>query len=133
MNKAHGIVEVFIEESIITIKYVGELNGEGIELGLIELRKSIEQFTGQPFCILADDLELSGATPEAFEILNEFDNWVNTQCLVAKATVIKSKVLLKIINSNIPARKNQNLRGFENIDEALQWLHNELEYFIESH
>lgn len=121
----HGHIDAWAEGNLVFAVYIGQMNLEGITIGLNGLRKVIEELNGAPFTMLIDVLKVEGGTPEAYEELERFNQWLNTQAMVAKATIINSKLQLKLINALIQARKEQNNKTFEDQSEALDWLSSE--------
>lgn len=126
MDNCHGLIEVNVDQKIITAKYVGLFNRDGLVRELGKLRQAIDELLPEPFAILIDDLELEGGTPDAYEALEEFNQWLNTQPLAAKATVVTSSARLKIIDARVPSRKQQNHQAFQSIAEAEEWLQSQL-------
>jgi hypothetical protein len=94
--------------------------------GVVELKTAISAFKGRAFVMLVDDLNVEGATPEAFEELDRFNAWVNKKNMVAKAMLIRSTVMLKIIDKRVTSRKHQNIQSFADRSEALAWLEGQL-------
>ena len=125
-DTAHGHIDIKVDGNIVTATYIGQFNHEGITKGISVLRNTVEQFNGAPFAMLVDDLAVEGGTPEAYAELELFNQWVNTQSMVAKAMLIHSKLKLKIIDSLVQSRKQQNIRLFDSHVEAYNWLKSEL-------
>ncbi|MFQ3229584.1 hypothetical protein [Reinekea sp.] len=121
----HGRIDTWAEGNLVYAIFIGQMNLEGITIGLDSVRKVIEELNGAPFTMLNDTLEVEGGTPEAYEELEQFNQWLNTQPLIAKATIISSKLQLKLINTLIKARKEQNNQTFANQVEAVEWLNSE--------
>ncbi|NVK44434.1 MAG: STAS/SEC14 domain-containing protein [Oceanospirillaceae bacterium] len=122
----HGDREVFLHEDIITARFIGLFNEHGARRITNEIRECVAQMQGKPFAILIDDLQLSGGTPEAYVVLEEYNQWLNTQKLVAKAMVLTSKAHKAIIDKLSPSRLEQNIQYFIDEDSALDWLRSEL-------
>lgn len=129
MSVKHGNIDVKVQGSIIVTKYVGQFNSAGLLDELAKLQAAIDGLNGAPFAILVDDLELEGGTPGAYEALNTFNLGLADLPLVAKATVIQSNLKLKIIDSRVTARQQQNHRAFTDRDEAMAWLQSELDTY----
>ena len=125
-NSPHGQIKVCEEEFIITAAYIGQFNLEGTIIGLKELRNVIESLNGAPFTMLVDDLNVEGGTPEAYAELEVFNQWLNSQKMVAKAMLINSKLQLKIIDTLVESRKVQNIESFTDRKAAMDWLKSEL-------
>lgn len=121
-NNIHGEREVFLKDRIITARFIGMFNEHGVKRITDEIRQCIYQLSGKPFAILVDDLKLEGGTPEAYVVLEEYNQWLNTQNLVAKAMVLTSKAHKAIIDKLSPSRTQQNIQYFVSEDSALAWL-----------
>ena len=101
------------------------------ELGVKKFTDAVRQFVGslngRAFGVLINDLKLEGGTPEAYAELEEYNQWLNTQHLVAKAMVIESSTHRDIINKLSPSRSQQNIEYFKSEQDALTWLKQELD------
>ncbi len=128
-NNIHGEREVFMQDRIITARFIGMFNEHGVKRITDEIRDCIYQLSGEPFAILVDDLKLEGGTPEAYVVLEEYNQWLNTQNLVAKAMVLTSKAHKAIIDKLSPSRLEQNIQYFVSEDSALDWLRSELDCY----
>lgn len=123
----HGEREVFKSGRIITARFIGVFNHHGVYRVADEIRECVAQMHGEPFAILIDDLQLQGGTPEAYVAVEEYNQWLNTQQLVAKAMVLDSKAHKDILDKRTPSRAQQNIEYFTDEDSALVWLKSELE------
>lgn len=131
MSHEHGETKVALEGSLIRAKFIGSFNPAGVKAYASKIEGLLTQLNGQPFIMLIDNLQLVGGTPEAYKVLDEYNQWLNGQNLVAKAIVISSEFKAKIIDSLTPALKTQNMRYFTEKKEALDWLETELAFNIE--
>ena len=122
----HGDREVYISGKIITARFIGLFNEHGARRITDEIKSCVEQMQGQPFAILIDDLKLEGGTPEAYAIVEEYNQWLNTQSLIAKAMVLNSSAHKAIINKLAPSRSQQNIEYFTDENEAISWLEQQL-------
>jgi hypothetical protein len=122
MSLVHGEGIVSVNGNVITVKIQGSFNREGIVKYQKKLTTIIESFHAEKFKMLIDFLDAEGATPNALKQVDTFNTWLNDKNLVAKAVVINSPVLLKILFSRTPAQKSQNIKCFDNTIEAHQWL-----------
>ena len=113
MGLEHGKSSISVDGDIIYVKAAGAYNQEGIIKGIEELKLVIENFCQKEFKLLFDYSEIEGGTPEVFEEINEFNIWLNSQNMLAKALVINSSVKLAILESRTPARKSQNDKIFD--------------------
>ena len=122
MAVAHGQSSISVDGDIITVKAVGAFNVEGITKTIEQLKFFIEGFGQKEFKLLFDYTETDGGTPDVFDKINECNIWLNSQNMVAKAVVIHSEILLKILESRTPARHSQNEQSFDDIASAINWL-----------
>ena len=124
-NIVHGQCFVSVDDDIICIKAVGGFNLEGIILATQDIASAIHSLDHKSFKLLADYSELEGATPEAFDKLDEFNSWLHKQNMIAKAVVINSLVTLDILGQRTPARNEHNDKNFESKVKAIEWLKEE--------
>ena len=122
MAVAHGQSSISVDGDIITVKAVGAFNVEGITKTIEQLKFFIEGFGQKEFKLLFDYTETEGGTPDVFDKINECNIWLNSQNMVAKAVVVHSEILLKILESRTPARHSQNEQSFDDIASAINWL-----------
>ena len=122
MSLEHGHHSITVEDNIIVIELAGSFNEYGAKALTDDIRRTIKKFKGAPFCILLNDFALEGITPEGYKKIDEYNAWLNTQNMIAKATVVKIDVLLKMEESRIPAKAQQNIKSFRNMPDAMHWL-----------
>lgn len=122
MNSPHGNCLVSVNNDIICIKPVGSFNEEGIIQAVQNIHTAIDTFSYRGFKLLIDYSEIEGATPKAFVQINDFNLWLNYQNLIAKAVVTNLSMTLPILESRVPARKQQNDKVFETKPAAIDWL-----------
>jgi hypothetical protein len=122
MESADGKYSIEIQGSLIYTKLSESFNHEGISLWINEMKEAINSLNGHSFIMLVDELSATGATPEALELANHYNKWLNSQALKAKAVVYSSKIYREIDISKLTARKEQNIAFFDNISDAKIWL-----------
>tara|TARA_R110001592_G_scaffold70332_1_gene215630 strand:- start:469 stop:981 length:513 start_codon:yes stop_codon:yes gene_type:complete len=122
MSLEHGHHSITVEDNIIVIELAGSFNEYGARALTDDIIRTIKKFKGAPFCILLNDFALEGITPAGFKKIDEYNVWLNTQNMIAKATVVKIDVLLKMEESRIPAKAQQNIKSFRNMPDAIHWL-----------
>ncbi|MEW9797651.1 STAS/SEC14 domain-containing protein [Alteromonas sp. CYL-A6] len=122
MAAPHGKTVVCTEGSIILTSFHGAFNADGIKEYIEKVKAEIARFAGQPFKMLVDDTDIEGGTPDAYEELNRYNEWLNTQPIVAKAFVVKQSVVKDIVLSRTPALKSQQIAFFHEKAEAIDWL-----------
>lgn len=123
----HGGSEVIVQNEIIIVRLSGMFNELGVKKFTDAVRQFVGSLNGRAFGVLINDLKLEGGTPEAYAELEEYNQWLNTQQLVAKAMVIESSTHRDIINKLSPSRSQQNIEYFKSEQDALIWLKQELD------
>ncbi|NRA15572.1 MAG: STAS/SEC14 domain-containing protein [Oceanospirillaceae bacterium] len=126
MFRGHGANQVSIQDNIISITLRGGCNEYDFQDIGPRVKQAVAQCNGKRFCILVNDLEFIGATPEAYYEFQVLNQWLNTQQLLAKAIVIKSVSVLGTIKAQVPAINDQNLKVFDVEKGAIIWLQNQL-------
>lgn len=122
MTLEHGKYAIIVDENIINITLEEAFNEQGAKALAKELTEIINNFNQQKILILGNLLKLPGATPEAFAVSNKFNEWLNTQNLVAKALVINSPAIKAIDQQRVPSKEVQHIAYFDNEADALNWL-----------
>jgi hypothetical protein len=72
--------------------------------------------------MLVDDTKLNGFTPEAYEIIEDNNKWLNRQNLIAKAFLMEGSVQAELDSYFIPSKKEQNITVFTELESAITWL-----------
>ena len=121
MDNIHGEVKLHLQGSIVMAKLTGSFNEEGAKRYTSSVKKLIEGFQGEPFSMLINNLDLEGGTPEAYQELENYNSWLNTQCLIAKA-MVQSDIATELINKLSPSQLQQNGKSFKSVEDALHWL-----------
>ena len=125
--RKHGKFSVKTEGQIVIAKLFGSFNELGAGALTDSLKKEVKSLNDLPFAELIDVQELEGVTPEGFEIIEEWNYWINIERkLIAKAFVTGSSVHPVIAQKNISSQKKQNVKIFDGREQALQWLREEL-------
>lgn len=121
MNKfpPHGETTVYKQKNIIYVHINGAFNELGVNIIADKVRAIVQNLEGEAFSILVNETNSEGGTPEAYEKLNEYNNWLIKQNLVAKAVVYGSKTLLNIYRSRISSK---NIQFFTDEKSAENWL-----------
>ena len=124
MNIEHGEVIITTHNNIIIVKLIGGFNEFGAKKYTNGVKELVANFNGENFSILINNLEMEGGTPEAYDELEQYNKWLNTQKLTAKAMVISSIAAAHIIDHLSPSRKLQRCKSFDNEADAMHWLEN---------
>ncbi len=118
----HGDVQISIEGNIIIATLTGAFNKEGAIKYTEEVKSIIKPLKGEKYAILVDNFNMEGGTPEAYQVLEEYNQWLNKTNIVAKAIVVKTLVTTELIKSWSPSIKLQNTESFQEKELALKWL-----------
>jgi len=118
----HGEVIMTVHNNIIIVKLIGAFNEFGAKKYTDGIKELIDNLHGESFSILINNLEMEGGTPEAYDELEKYNQWLNTQKLTAKAMVITSIATIDLIDQLSPSRKLQHCKNFDNEAEAIYWL-----------
>jgi len=118
----HGNVSTQIDGNIIIVYLIGEFNEFGAQNYTSRVKEAVAQFNGKPFSLLVNLLEMIGATPEAFQEVDELNYWLNKQNLQKKSRVIKSNATLFMVQVLANSRAEQVIGDFETHEQALAWL-----------
>ena len=121
MKTPYGSYNLYIDGNIAFMRFVGMFNAATTTHLAQEARELLEQFGNKDFLIFADMLQLEGATPEAYTIIDEFNQWLNTRNMIGKALLIENKIIVQIARHRVKSFKHQNIQYFSNKDEALMW------------
>jgi len=125
-NLSHGTYVLTYQNNIIEVTLSGAFNEYGVIDWTNAIKKTIASFNGEKFCILMDLRKALGGTPEAFEQANQYNDWLNSQNMVAKAVIFENAVLAEIERVMVSAKRFQKIKNFHDIIEARQWLSDQL-------
>lgn len=124
---AHGKTDVERVGNIIFTWFYGSFNAEGVIEYSRKVKACIDELGDAPFAMIVDDSAIEGGTPGAYEELNKYNEWMNSQNIVAKAFVVKTGMVKHIIVQRTPALKAQNTNFFESQEDALLWVKAQLQ------
>jgi hypothetical protein len=122
MYPEHGKNIISVEGDIIISKVIGAFNAEGIDKSIADLKVAVDSFCQSEFKLLVNYIDTEGGTPEVYEKINEFNIWLNSKNMVAKALVSNSNVALSIRESRTPTVISLNERVFDDEANAMNWL-----------
>lgn len=126
MFDSHGTTEVLLDPPLIRVRAAGRFNLAGCKRFCEKVGAAVREMGESPFGMLIDNLDFEGGTPDAYAELDRFNAWLNTRPMVAKAMVVRSDVLLSIMDQLAPSRRQQNIQGFGTLAEGERWLLKEL-------
>jgi len=122
----HGEVELSYDNQIITAVLVGSFNKKGAEEYTEGVKSIVKQLKGKKYAMLVDNSKLEGGTPEAYQTLENYNQWINNTNIVAKAIVVDSQAAMELIKSLSPSINQQKNKSFYDRKSALEWLKDSL-------
>jgi hypothetical protein len=122
----HGEVEILHEDNIIAVTVIGSFNEIGAMDYIKKVKEAVTNMAGKKYAILADCSSFEGGTPEVYEILEGYNQWLNTTNLVAKAIVIKVSITENLLRAWSPSFQLQTVKTFDEKALALSWLQTKL-------
>lgn len=122
MIDQHGEVQLCYENNIIRATLIGAFNEQGAIQYTEGIKHIVKSLKGQEYAILVDNTKMEGGTPEAYQVLEEYNQWLNHTNLVAKAVVVETIITTELIKHLSPAIKLQTTKTFKNKASALRWL-----------
>ncbi|NMP32699.1 hypothetical protein HII17_14145 [Thalassotalea sp. M1531] len=125
IETGHGSYSIEVKENHIYTQLNGAFNEQGVSNWVQEMKKVIASLSPEPFTILVDELKATGATPQALKLANAYNQWLNKKPLIAKAVVYSGDMFKAIDIKNLPARQEQNIKFFNNSQDAKVWLDKE--------
>lgn len=120
--REHGESTFCVDGNIITVVMKGAFNEYGFRAFANRINQIIADFKGEKFYLLMDMTESIGGTPELYLEADKYNEWLNSQNMVAKAIVINSIVNLNIYKVRVKATLVQDHKFFDNDIDALKWL-----------
>ncbi|MFY8274845.1 STAS/SEC14 domain-containing protein [Pseudoalteromonas sp. SSDWG2] len=122
MSLSHGTTHVELHDGIIEVAFIGSFNIYGVQAFVQKVKDIVSQLGEQEFAMLIDNTKVEGGTPEAYDELNRYNEWLCTQAMVAKAFVMESSMAISILLQRTPSLAKQNVEFFTNVEDARQWL-----------
>ncbi|MCT7940614.1 hypothetical protein [Shewanella holmiensis] len=122
MSVEHGEFQICLDGCIIKSKLIGSFNEFGAKCYTDAVIEIVKKFDGKPFAILVNNLELFGGTPEAYQVLEQYNIWVNQQHMLAKAFVFNASILATIMKNMPPSMQADNIQMFKTLEDAESWL-----------
>ena len=122
IGNQHGEVHIILEGNIVIATLIGAFNEKGAMKYTEGVKSIVKEFEGKKYAILVDNSNMEGGTPEAYQVLEEYNQWLNNTNLVAKAMVVKTLITTELVESLSPSIKLQKTRSFQDKDLAFEWL-----------
>lgn len=119
---SHGTSQVSAQDGVIEARFIGSFNALGVQEYARKVKALVAGFDGAKFSMLIDNTGFEGGTPEAYQTLDSYNDWLNSQALIAKAFVIQSTMNRHILMQRTPALATQKVAFFTDINEARAWL-----------
>lgn len=122
MDNRHGDVQIILKNNIIVATLVGSFNENGAINYTEKVKDLVKILNGKEYAILVDNSNMEGGTPEAYQVLEEYNQWLNQTNLVAKAMIVKTLITTDLIKSLSPSINLQTVRSFHDKKSAMKWL-----------
>ena len=113
--------EIEISEQTIVARLVGSFGESLANSFTSELKQKITELSPSPFYLIINIIDFTGATPEAYQIQENFNQWLRNTSLVAKANVIDSQLISNIVGNQMPSRETELFRIFDSESQAFDW------------
>lgn len=120
--REHGESSFCVNKNIITVVMKGAFNEYGFRSFVNRISQIIAEFKGEKFYLLMDMTESIGGTPELYLEADKYNEWLNSQNMIAKAIVINSIVNLNIYKARVKSTLVQDHKFFDNDIDAFTWL-----------
>lgn len=122
MFSSHGNFNIKTDGNIIVICLSGSFNDKSVIEFISEVKLAFKHLNGEQFGILLNAIDAEGVTPEVYREIDKYNVWLNHQNIVAKAIVSQSPTLHQTSELLIPSRTPQNMKRFEKVEPAYNWL-----------
>ncbi|MCL1141208.1 hypothetical protein [Shewanella gaetbuli] len=122
MSVEHGEFTIAVEGRVIKSKMIGSFNEYGAHRYTCAVIEIVKSFNQQPFAMLIDNSELLGGTPEAYQVLEEYNIWVNQQNMQGKAFVFPAAIMATIMKNLAPSMRADNIKIFSSMSDATNWI-----------
>lgn len=122
----HGNFSVHIKDSTIHVSSRGSFNVEGTLKCCEAIDNAIAQLSPSPFLICVDLTKFEGATPEAWDVTERFNESLINRPLTAKAIVANSRFVTSYVESVNKSAIRHKIKVFDDPEAANSWLINHL-------
>lgn len=123
IDDQHGHVEFsLINDIIIVATLTGSFNEFGARDYTHGIKQCVKALQDKHFAILVDNTHMLGGTPEAYQELEMYNQWLTQTNLVAKAIIVSQHITTELIKAHSPSVNLQNMKGFTDKKLALEWL-----------
>lgn len=113
--------EIEVSEQTVIARLIGSFSDSLATNFTTDLTKTISELSPSPFYLIINIKEFSGATPEAYQIQEKFNQWLRNTSLVAKANVIDSQLISNIVGNQMPSRETELFKIFDCENDATTW------------
>lgn len=121
--KGHGEYNLTVNENIIRLELVGSFNIETARVVYRKLKKIIKTFKNKPYYIIENITHFLGATPEAYEVANKDNGWINQfNPPVMRLFIVSNTIHTSIALKQEKELAKQNLIYFNDEESALEWI-----------
>lgn len=123
MNE-HGVYHLDVIGNVIVCEFSDAFNVEGASEFLRDFRMIVDQMNGEAFAVVSNGVDCDGGTPEAYDLVNQYNEWLATTNCYAKALVFRDTLSRNIYRDRVPAIEQQRefLQEFFSYEEAIEWV-----------
>jgi hypothetical protein len=119
----HGEFAIEDRGRYIRIELRGSFNVEGARRYIASYRRIVELKAGTAFGVLINSVEYSGLSPDAAQLSDEFNDWLNcVNGFAGKAVVADNQAIVNVSYFLQPATATQIKKVFSDETEAERWL-----------
>ena len=118
----HGSYSIDLKQGCIVVRLIGAFNCEGMALYIDAMKAAIQQIQSSKLSIVINHLEFEGAGPEALELINQYNSWLDCHYIVNKAFVGTQAMYQYIAENKMTTGLNQCMQFFDSEEGAINWL-----------
>jgi len=122
MQAPHGAYTIEWLKDVLYVELIGSFNQEGMSNYIEAVKQNISKIENS-FSLVIDGSEFEGATVESFDVLEQYNEWLNKlNQLKVKVIIQDCKIQEQIAHKYVPALNTQKIVRFTNKKEAMAWL-----------
>lgn len=119
----HGDCIITNRDGIVYVTLEGSFNDLAVHNCIDKMKRLLESEESETFSMLVSYEGLAGGTPEAYQISNDFNKWLNEEKKLYKKAIVSNNDLVVDISLRLQDQlRKQNIRVFSSKKDALKWL-----------
>ena len=118
----HGKFTIEIEQDYIVIRLIGAFNFEGMTKYVEAIKKAIAQINSTTLNLIINQLEFEGAGPDAINLIDNYNEWLNCHYIVNKAFVGTQGMYQYIAEHKMVNISKQRFKFFDDETQAISWI-----------